>query len=58
MCIRDSLDVVRYMSEDAGVMRRGQLVEVGPASEVLVAPREEYTKQLLASMPQPPGAVA
>lgn len=58
LLISHDLDVVRYMSEDAGVMRRGQLVEVGPASEVLVAPREEYTKQLLASMPQPPGAVA
>ena len=58
LLISHDLDVVRYMSEDAGVMRRGQLVESGPADHVLVTPDEEYTKELLASTPKPPGVVA
>ncbi|MBC9936718.1 MULTISPECIES: ATP-binding cassette domain-containing protein [unclassified Leucobacter] len=57
LLISHDLDVVRYMSDEVGVMRRGQLVESGPASEVLVAPRHEYTQQLLAAMPETPGAI-
>ncbi len=57
LLISHDLDVVRYMSEDAGVMRRGQLVESGPTDVVLVSPKEEYTRQLLESMPKTPGAV-
>lgn len=56
LLISHDLDVVRYMSEEAGVMRRGRLVESGPADVVLVSPREEYTRQLLDSMPKTPGA--
>lgn len=58
LLISHDLDVVRYMSDYAGVMRRGQLVETGLAREVLVSPRDEYTKRLLDSMPETPGAVA
>ncbi|MGO3148079.1 MAG: ATP-binding cassette domain-containing protein [Leucobacter sp.] len=58
LLISHDLDVVRYMSDYAGVMRRGQLVETGLASQVLVTPSEEYTQQLLASMPETPGAIA
>ena len=57
LLISHDLDVVRYMSDSAGVMRKGALVEVGPASEVLVNPRHEYTQRLLAAMPETPGAV-
>ena len=38
-------------------MRKGSLVEVGPAADVLVNPRHEYTQRLLAAMPETPGAV-
>ena len=31
----------------------GELVETGPTSEVLLAPRERYTQRLLASLPVP-----
>lgn len=58
LLISHDLDVVRYMSDDAGVMRRGQLIESGPADVVLVSPEHEYTRQLLDSMPKTPGAVA
>ncbi|MGH3705546.1 MAG: ATP-binding cassette domain-containing protein [Agromyces sp.] len=57
LLISHDLDVVRYMSDTAGVMRNGRLVEVGPAAEVLVTPAHEYTRQLLAAMPETPGAV-
>ncbi|HET8779135.1 MAG TPA: ATP-binding cassette domain-containing protein [Agromyces sp.] len=57
LLISHDLDVVRYMSDTAGVMRKGMLVEVGPAAEVLVNPRHEYTQRLLAAMPETPGAV-
>ena len=56
LLISHDLDVVRYMSDTAGVMRKGTLVEVGPASEVLVNPTHEYTQRLLAAMPETPGA--
>ncbi|MGM7668273.1 ATP-binding cassette domain-containing protein [Microbacterium sp. A93] len=55
LLISHDLDVVRYMSDEAGVMRRGQLVETGPADVVLTAPSHEYTRQLLAAMPAVPG---
>lgn len=58
LLISHDLDVVRYMSDEAAVMRRGSIVEAGPASRVLVRPREEYTRQLLESMPETPGAIA
>ncbi|WP_139418000.1 ATP-binding cassette domain-containing protein [Agromyces laixinhei] len=57
LLISHDLDVVRYMSDTAGVMRNGALVEVGPASDVLVHPAHEYTQRLLAAMPETPGAV-
>ena len=51
MLISHDLDVVRYMSDTVGVMRRGVLVEEGQASFVLETPRHEYTRQLLSSTP-------
>lgn len=57
LLISHDLDVVRYMSDMAGVMRKGELVESGPAAEVLVTPSHEYTQRLIAAMPETPGAV-
>ena len=34
------------------VMRAGQVVEEGPVDEVLVAPAQPYTRDLLASIPR------
>lgn len=55
LLISHDLDVVRYMSDEVGVMRRGALVERGPADTVLSEPSHEYTRRLLASMPPAPG---
>lgn len=57
LLISHDLDVVRYMSDEAGVMRRGELVESGRADVVLTTPTHDYTRQLLAAMPATPGAV-
>lgn len=56
LLISHDLDVVRHMSDEAAVMRRGRIVERGAATEVLVRPQHEYTQQLLASMPSAPVA--
>src|SRR5690606_31462308 len=57
LLISHDLDVVRYMSDTAGVMRAGEMIEQGPADRVLVTPTEPYTQELLAAMPETPGAV-
>jgi oligopeptide transport system ATP-binding protein len=51
--IAHDLAVVRSMSDRIAVMQAGKLVEEGPAEEVYGAPREEYTKKLLTSVPIP-----
>jgi ABC-type oligopeptide transport system ATPase subunit len=51
--IAHDLAVVRAMSDRIAVMNRGKLVELGPAEEVYVEPRDAYTKALLSAVPVP-----
>ncbi|WP_440312732.1 dipeptide ABC transporter ATP-binding protein [Leucobacter chromiireducens] len=51
--ITHDLAVVDALADRVGVLYHGELVESGPASEVLRAPRERYTQRLLASLPVP-----
>jgi oligopeptide transport system ATP-binding protein len=51
--ISHDLAVVRTMSDEIAVMNRGELVEVGPAEEVYLRPKDEYTKALFAAVPVP-----
>ena len=52
--ISHSMPLVRYLCDRVAVMRRGRLVELGDALEVCEAPREEYTKTLMAATPEMP----
>ncbi|MEI4472922.1 dipeptide/oligopeptide/nickel ABC transporter permease/ATP-binding protein [Frigidibacter sp. MR17.24] len=49
--ISHNLGVVAEIADRVAVMYAGQVVEEGPASEVLTAPRHPYTRALLHSMP-------
>jgi microcin C transport system ATP-binding protein len=47
--ISHDLKVVRALSNYVIVMRNGVIVEEGPSSQIFSAPREDYTKALLAA---------
>jgi peptide/nickel transport system ATP-binding protein len=50
--ITHNLAVVEYLAHEVAVMRGGQIVEQGPAAQVLGAPRHDYTRALLAAVPK------
>jgi peptide/nickel transport system ATP-binding protein len=43
----------RHFSDEIMVMFEGRVVERGPADEVILSPREEFTRRLLAAAPEP-----
>jgi len=47
--ISHDLKVVRAMAHDILVMRRGRVVEQGPADDILERPQDPYTKALMAA---------
>jgi oligopeptide transport system ATP-binding protein len=50
--ITHDLGVVRCVADHVIVMRRGCVVERGPAEQLMTAPSHPYTQLLLASLPQ------
>ena len=53
LLISHDLAVVRQLTRDAIVMRRGQVVEAGSTVSVLDHPQEAYTRRLRDSVPRP-----
>jgi peptide/nickel transport system ATP-binding protein len=49
--ISHDLSVVRYISDRIMVMHNGKIVETGNADEIYYHPKNEYTKNLVASIP-------
>jgi peptide/nickel transport system ATP-binding protein len=49
--IAHDLAVVHRMCHDVLVMRAGEVVEYGPATELFSSPQHEYTRTLLAAVP-------
>ncbi len=52
LMISHDLALVRQVCDSVVVMHRGVVVEAGSTEEVLVSPREPYTRQLLAAVPE------
>jgi oligopeptide transport system ATP-binding protein len=51
--ISHSMPVVRYLCDRIAVMRRGEIVELGPSEQITAHPQHEYTRTLLAATPEP-----
>src|SRR5262249_34705199 len=49
--ISHDLSVVRYLSNNIGVMYLGKLVEIGPANDVYFGPVHPYTRGLIDTIP-------
>jgi peptide/nickel transport system ATP-binding protein len=49
--ISHNLPLVAAHCQRIGVLRRGELVEEGPAADVLLAPQHPYTRELIAALP-------
>ena len=51
--VSHDLSVVRHLAHRVAVMYRGAIVEYGDADDVFTNPQHEYTRKLLAAIPQP-----
>ncbi|MEX2278831.1 MAG: ABC transporter ATP-binding protein [Acidimicrobiia bacterium] len=56
--ISHDLSVVHRICDRVLVMESGRAVETGPADDVFRTPRDEYTRQLVASIPRLDGTVS
>jgi ABC-type glutathione transport system ATPase component len=53
--VTHNLKVVAHISDSLLVMRRGNVIEGGSTDEVMAAPKEAYTRELMGAHPSPVG---
>jgi peptide/nickel transport system ATP-binding protein len=51
--VSHDLSVVKHLAHRVVVMHRGAMVEYGDADDIFANPQHEYTRKLLAAIPQP-----
>ncbi|WP_197377692.1 dipeptide ABC transporter ATP-binding protein [Mycolicibacterium baixiangningiae] len=51
--VSHDLSVVRHLAHRVAVMHKGSIVEQGDGDQIFTAPRHDYTRRLLAAVPQP-----
>jgi oligopeptide/dipeptide ABC transporter ATP-binding protein len=51
--VSHDLSVVKHLAHRVAVMHNGKIVEQGDGDEVFANPQQEYTRRLLAAVPQP-----
>ncbi|MBX8689595.1 peptide ABC transporter ATP-binding protein, partial [Mycobacterium sp. 20091114027_K0903767] len=51
--VSHDLSVVKHLAHDVAVMYKGAVVEQGSGDAVFTNPQHEYTRKLLAAVPQP-----
>jgi oligopeptide/dipeptide ABC transporter ATP-binding protein len=50
--VSHDMGVIAGLADQVQVMHRGEIVESGPVDDVFYAPRQDYTKKLLAAIPR------
>ena len=50
--VSHDLAVIAELCDRVAIMRSGQVIEQGPTQEVIAAPRQDYTRELLAAVPR------
>lgn len=53
LLVTHNMEVARRLADEIGVMYQGRIIETGSPEEIWNCPKEDYTKKLLAAIPQP-----
>ncbi len=50
--VTHNMGVASYLSDKIGVMRKSEMVEFGTRDDIILAPKEQYTKDLIEAVPK------